>query len=383
MTDYIKRAAFFEGQIVGAGDLNLAVSYDRDARARHLRQQHTWGIVTGLELVEASRTTSSATGSKPYKEVTVAPGIAVDGTGRTIVATEELRVAEELFRDSNVAISDAEAWYPVFLQGRDVTGSESLGLPGPCAASGSNRVSEIFEVVFGRVTEVDTLDQRIVPITDGPNDSGTPWKLLLGFVQWDESIGKFTKKADSNEGAGRRYVGVRAGDVTGIGGQLTLRSGERGDTTAPGIQITGGDKPQLIFGAQKADGAIQEVMKVDVDGNLTVTGKIVGALAGGVQVESGLATDGMLLPLPKGITQEQVDDGDVVIQATVTPRIQRPAGLTPAAIQFPHFYECFVDGRRVHCRVRWIATSGPTTPFDLPGVCNYQVMAFPRSSGGA
>ena len=50
MPDYVTRATFFEGQVVSGADLNLTVSYDRDAAARHLRLQHTWGIVTGLEM---------------------------------------------------------------------------------------------------------------------------------------------------------------------------------------------------------------------------------------------------------------------------------------------------------------------------------------------
>ena len=108
-----------------------------------------------------------------------------------------------------------------------------------------------------------------------------------------------------------------------------------------------------------------------------------GALAGGVQVESGVATDGMLLPLPPGITGEQITAGAVVIQAHVTPRIQPPAGLAPAEKWFPHFYECLVTDRRVRCRVRWISSTNTANFEDLPGVCDYVLMAFPRKTGGS
>jgi hypothetical protein len=118
-------------------------------------------------------------------------------------------------------------------------------------------------------------------------------------------------------------------------------------------------------------------MKVDADGNLTVSGKIVGALAGGVQVESGVATDGMLLPLPPGITQKQIDDGAVVVQTHVTPRFQSPPGLAASEKWFPHVYECVADDRRVRCRVRWIQTQGGSGTLDLAGVCDYVLMAFP------
>jgi hypothetical protein len=144
------------------------------------------------------------------------------------------------------------------------------------------------------------------------------------------------------------------------------------------VQLTTGTKNVLEFGPQTAGGTVTPVMTLDTDGNLTVKGKIVGALAGGVQVQSGLASDGMLLPLPPGITQKQIDDGKVVIQAQVTPRLQIPAGFPAAEKWFPHFYECRLDGQRVRCRVRWISTAAaPPAPQDLPGMCDYVLMAFP------
>src|SRR5688572_24691007 len=180
MADYVTRASYFEGQVLAASDLNLSASYDRDADARHLRLQHTWGIVSGLALTGTDRTTSAASGSKPYQEVAVEAGVAVDGTGRTIVVTELTRVADEEFVAMGVAISDPDAWYPVFLQGRDLNAFETSGVTGACAPSGSNRVSEIFEVTFGRITDLDSLDsQQAVDITDGPGGSGVAWKVLV------------------------------------------------------------------------------------------------------------------------------------------------------------------------------------------------------------
>ncbi len=385
MPDYVTRTTFYDGQILGASDLNLAGSSLRDALARHLRYQHSPGIVTGLELSGEDRTTSGAGGTETsYKEVTLEAGVAVDGTGRAIVVTETTRVPESLFIDLGVAISDPEAWYPVFLYGRDTEAREQAGPSGACQTAAANRVAEVFEVTFGRLSELDNLDaQQTVDVTDGAGSgSASPWRVLLGFVQWDESIGKFTNVADQAEGIGRRYAGVHAGEVTGAGGVLFLRCGERTLKGAPAVKMSSGDLGQLQFGLQNSLGEITPVMTVDSDGNLKVTGKIVGALAGGVQVESGIASDGMLLPLPAGITQEGIDQGEVVIQAHVTPRFQVPARFDPAEKWFPHFYECRVDGRRVRCRVRWISTiAPPPAPIDLPGVCDYVLMAFSRNEG--
>jgi hypothetical protein len=382
MPDFVKRASFYEGQIVGAADLNLAVSYDRDSSARHLRLQHTWGIVSGLEITGTPRTTP---GGKPYKEVTVAPGVAVDGTGRAIVATEPTRAPEERFIDLGVVIDDPDAWYPVFLQGRDEESRGPSTPSGACQATGATRVTEVFEITFGRLSGLDDLDAQLtVDITDGPGGMpGTLWKILLGFVQWDDSIGKFKDVADAANGIRRRYAGVRAGEVIGAGGELFLRSGERDATESPAVRIASGDKGKLEFGKQGAAGTVTPVLTVDTDGNLTVTGKIVGALAGRVQVESGIASDGMLLPLPAGITQKRIDDGEVVVQSLVTPRFQAALEFDPAQKWFPHVYECYLEGRRVRCRIRWIGVNTTDPPRDRTGVCDYLLMAFPRSEEGS
>src|SRR5262245_28725342 len=115
MPDYVQRPTFFEGQILSGADLNLSVQYGRDADARHLRLQHTWGIVSGLELTGEDRTLDSGGQQRAYKEVTLGSGLFVDGTGLATVVTEGMRVPEDEFRDAGVVVNDPSAWYPVFV----------------------------------------------------------------------------------------------------------------------------------------------------------------------------------------------------------------------------------------------------------------------------
>src|SRR5262245_51582958 len=143
MPDFVKRATFYEGQIVGAADLNLGISYDRDALARHQRLAHSWGIVDGLELDGMSRTMPSG---EAYQEITVAPGFAVDGTGRAIVVTEQTRVPEDLFDDLNFAIADPDAWYPVLLQGRDAESRPTTTFAAGCGETSPTRIDEVFDI---------------------------------------------------------------------------------------------------------------------------------------------------------------------------------------------------------------------------------------------
>ena len=120
-------------------------------------------------------------------------------------------------------------------------------------------------------------------------------------------------------------------------------------------------------------------------GDVKAEGKIVGALAKGItQVESGVATDGMILPLPTGVSQKQVDDGDAIIQAHISLRLTgrtTPPGITDPAEQWTASpLETWVDtDRRVHCRVRWQRVIAAVAPVlrveDHPAACNYVILA--------
>jgi hypothetical protein len=126
------------------------------------------------------------------------------------------------------------------------------------------------------------------------------------------------------------------------------------------------------------------VFTVNSKGDVIAEGKILGAIAGGVQIESGVITDGLDVPLPAGITQEQVESGEASLQIQVQPRFQQPASMPPLAageywIQQP--LDCRVVGRRVVCLVRWTATgAAPPPALVLPGVCDYVVMGFVAES---
>jgi len=377
----VERARFFESQVISAADLNHAGAYDRDALARHQRSQHLWGIATGLELAGEKRTTP---GGDPYVDIAVAPGLAIDGTGRAIVVWEEAQVSDALFDQFNIDTGKAGVFYPVFLEGRDREVAAGGTAVGRCASGGTSRIAEGWEITFGRPGDELDLDlQQTVAVGDGTGAGG--WRILLGFVEWDSTLRRFKSVKDEADGVGRRYAGVRAGEVEGAGGRLVLRSGARSVDGAPALEITAADDGLLAFGPQDALGRVTPVLTVDTAGNLEVTGKIVGALAGGVQVESGVATDGMLLPLPAGIKQAAVDDGSVVLQVHVTPHFQEVvlAPAPPANHRWlPTPIECRVEGRRVFARFRWRRTDNGTPDQELPGTCDYTLMAFPSKEGG-
>ncbi len=377
------RPTFFEGQIVAADDLNAVVETWRAALARHERHLHLPGIAFGLALLGAERQTLNG---ETYQDVTVEAGLAIDGTGRHLILPGAERLSEDAFDQLNIAINDPLAWYPVFVIGRDETSAASDAPFVACSSAEPTRVQEIAEITFGRVEDAaDPGNIAVTDVTAAPSgqSGGRTWRTLLGFVQWNAAIKRFSGVQDSHDGVGRAYAGVLADDVVARGGRLAMRSAARGTNGTPVVEVdarTG----ELRFGAQNSSGAVVPVLTVKANGDLVAMGRISGAIAKGVQIQTGSAFDGMLLPLPAGISQAQVDAGEVIVQASVSPHYGQAA--LPALGADNQFWlmtplECRVVDRRVLCRVRWISTNNlGGSPLVLPGVCDFVVMAF--AAGG-
>jgi hypothetical protein len=91
MTDTLpQRPTFSNGQYIGADDLNAEVAYARDKTERLALSAVSWGIGTGLALVEIV----DATGAT---QMYIEPGVAWDGYGRTIVVISPTAVTADLF----------------------------------------------------------------------------------------------------------------------------------------------------------------------------------------------------------------------------------------------------------------------------------------------
>ncbi|HEX8184277.1 MAG TPA: hypothetical protein VF747_05990 [Blastocatellia bacterium] len=382
MSNRIERPIFFENQILGAVDLTATVDHSRSQLARHERYLHIWGIAQGLGLVAEDKDQNGA----KYKKITVTAGIAIDGTGREIVVPQSEPLSEDKFSHLNLTAGQAsleEVWFPVFLVGRNQAAPQQPFAIGGCDNAHPSREVEGYELTFGRPgTERKLDEQSISSVADGPGNGG--WKILLGYVKFDKTINKFTDLKVDNFKAneiGLRYAGVLADEVAARGGSLKLRTRAKDQSNKPALVLSEKDDGLLQFGPLDSLGNVAAVFTVDAQGNVKTEGKISGALTtGGVQVESGIATDGMILPLPPGITEKQVADGDAMVHAQVSPRLSEgaaPPGAPGGAFLIPSPLETWVDDeRRVHCLVRWFLLGPPPGIVgDYPGVCDYVVLA--------
>lgn len=371
------RPAFHEGQVLAAADLAATVGHGRAAAVRHARLLHDWGIADGLGLTEENRT-DPATGAR-FVEVTVSSGMAVDGTGRELVVPAPVVLAEADFAAVNGADQPTAEPYPVFLAAAERTPS-TAGIAS-CGVNGEpTRVEESFQILFGRLgDELLVAEQQPPPVGDPPADPPIRWLVLLGYVQVTD--GHFVDTRTSARGVDVRYAGVRADTVSARSGELTLRTRPTVQEGQPALVLSDEDPPSLVFGLYQGSGSVSPLMTVAANGNLTVAGSFSGRIsAGSVLATSGTATDGMLLPLPSGVSTEDVADGRIVVHVYVTPRI--PPASTGTALQIPA--EATVDtDRRVRCGLRVFDPAvSPSEVSEHPGTVDFLVLATVAATNG-
>ena len=368
------RPEFREGQVLAAADLAATVSYARATAARHARLSHDWGIADGLTMTTENRT-DPATNAR-YVEVSVQAGLAIDGTGREIVVPAPVVLSEADFEAVNGADRPTTEPYPVFLTAAD-RAQPATG-PTSCAGSaGPTRVEESFQILFRRLGDERLVaDQQPPAVNAAPAAPPVQWLVLLGFVQWTD--GHFTAVFPKARGIGRRYVGVRADTVSARSGELSLRTQPAVGEGKPALVLSGSAAPTLIYGLYKGTGDVDPLMTVESNGNLTIAGSFSGQIsAGSVLATSGSATDGMVLPLPSGVTPEEVADGRVSLHVYVTPRIPpSDKGLTVPA-------EATVDDkRRVRCRLRFYDPAAGTSVSEKSGSVDFLVLATVAATSG-
>lgn len=244
--DRIERLHYFQRQFLGATDFEDQQDYHRCMRQRHHLGPHTWGVVTGLRLVEVESEGGSGI------DVYVLPGLAVDGFGREILVLEPHRLDAQLFerfRNQPHRFPEVHIGYR-----EEAAGHPRVGFD-PCAdpASQFTRLRETFEifidpepplqdplVVAGRTPAVEGVEleeeppgvlahlrlprDESVPHQEIPDEAQDPrWLIRLGTVHWhvDQLLPDERDPPVLNQG--RRHAGLVASSILAPDGRLILR----------------------------------------------------------------------------------------------------------------------------------------------------------------
>ena len=218
----IERMRYYQRQFLGAEDFTAEQTYHRDMRRRHHLAHHTWGIVTGLELVQ----TEDANAPGTY-DVVVQPGMAIDGYGREIVLLAPYKLDAGDFASFDTK-AERSVWVAYH---QEPTTPPSAGYAQCDDQDASRRWLETYQIV------IDPTDTRGDVIVDGnvlppppstageatqPNDGSVPyqelpdeaddplWLVRLGSCVWDGTVspGQFVQADPGLLSRDRQYIGA-------------------------------------------------------------------------------------------------------------------------------------------------------------------------------
>ena len=387
MADQPQRPGFKDGQPLAAADLDLVVNHARNRADRHERTLHTLGIALGLQLNTTDLPMSANGRTVITKTVTIAAGLALDGYGRQILIANDEPLRPEQFEDDvggpieidhGIDGGTTTYPYPVLLTADDRDGPTPAFATGACGTSaGSTRTIEDYQVMIGRRGDHLTLGaQTPLGPGDAVDDGTPPFRVLLGFVRFHTGLRRFVERSYELDNVRPRRAGVRAGEVVTGGDRLLLRVGEREAPGQPALELAATSGGRLMFGPTLPDGTVNDMFSVSAEGNVVVRGTLdAHQTTGALRMRSGVVTDGLPLPLPAGVSEDDVSKGNVVLHAWVTPRF--PDG---GAASFS-VSRCDVDRRRVvHCRLVRLSSNlnGTSVRMQIEQVaaCNFFLVAI-------
>jgi hypothetical protein len=276
VADPIERMNYYQFQYVGAEDFRLQQAYHRDMRRRHNLGPHSWGIVSGCEIVETVRADNSA-----FVDIHVTPGIVVDGFGREIPLLEPTRVDPELF-----AAYNTDRHLSLWIRYHELPSrTEADGYAICINDNAASRVTESYRFVVEPLLQdrsellvggdiakpaasaapgepVEPADGSIAYQDFPDEEAATNWPVRLGTVHWRGDLGKFEPVASPEKLVeGRYYAGFIGGSLLAEG-QL-LRIGPRTAFVPADI-----DKQAFatIEGRLKVDGRIDAQRDIHVNG---------------------------------------------------------------------------------------------------------------------
>jgi hypothetical protein len=284
-----ERPSFFEGQYLGADDLESVVGYLRDHARRHALGGHTWGIAAGLDLIEQSSTAGEV-------DVFLLPGYAWDGYGRVIVNTHPVSLSLELMKGAPTGLYEIWIWYRErgsrgVRPGFETCGAEdayertgeTFGFaigprPGAAARSGGVTVADspipdprealsFFDPARGVAFDASVPHQQLEEANDAR------WLVPVGKVSWvgaaGGAAGHFAARTENElrvSRSFRRHAGLVAEGIQAADGLIRLRGRESSVAAGVDLDQAEGDaalRPGRDFDTTRGPTAIDDLVWIE------------------------------------------------------------------------------------------------------------------------
>lgn len=275
------RVNYFDRQFIRLAEMRDEQSYHRQLHRRHNLSHHSWGIVSGLDVVLED--------DRPV----VRPGFAVDGYGRDLLLLERAVYGRDQF--DRLATSRLDLWLEYRLDLSD----DKLA-PMECGETDADRryrATERAQVVATRAGSLPdprkppgvpsrALDE---PLLDTPDDPRNRWPVYLGRIVM--SLPESGTPAFTIDTLNRVYAGVMAELIDHPGNASRIELGRT--ASDDGIKQIGDEEYRYLTTPQR-DFAVF-VPDADAQTSLQPTLSVFGSttqIRGTTQVHGNLVLDG-------------------------------------------------------------------------------------------
>ncbi len=290
MTDNtISRVHYFERQFLRTQDFSDEQAYHIAMRRRHNISHHTWGIVSGLQLVVEDGI------------FFVQPGVAVDGYGRELVLPQKQPLSAKAFIDK--ASTELDVWLIYGLLNTDKPPAGYAGCGNGNAKDGNAfyRSQETARVILEKPNPdfpdrrqpqgVVIADRNFSPSRTPPDIPDAYWPVFLGTIVNDPAIQQqpYAVKLDD-----RPYVGLVGESINAPSGRARVQVGS---------ELANDTRRFAVFTLDEANpnSPLQSRLDIDTQGELRVRGdaSMYGNLTmagGAIEFEAGTARGAGLPP---------------------------------------------------------------------------------------
>ena len=294
----IARVHYFEGQFLRTQDFVDEQAYHVAMRRRHNIAHHTWGIVSGLEIVLEEG------------NFFLQPGMAVDGYGRELIVADKKAISSSAFGDSSSSVfsdkgsNELDVWLTYGLTTSD---EATAGFAG-CGNGNKNSASfyrsqETVQILLSKPNgtdrrapkEVSAPDRNFSPSRTPPDNPEISWPVFLGQIISDPANQQQPLAVKLDD---RPYVGLVGEEITSPSGGMRVEVGKIETDPVTGAPVTDG-KPRFGVFARNATADTPKWLsrfeiaangELAIKGNATVQGNL--TIAGGaIEFEAGPARD--------------------------------------------------------------------------------------------
>jgi len=363
-TTDIERLNYYEGEYLGATDFEAEQDYQRDMRRRHNVGQHTWGIVSGLDIAFVPTGVNAPGSNLPEVNVYVQPGMAIDGFGREVVVLNKTQLTTDLFAAYNNPAAQYTVMSVWISYAQVMLNPPSDSCTAANTANSFGRIQETFALSVTQSGAPPTDDLIVVDGTSMPapvpptstfvapqpgvivlpyddsvpyqefstDDSTDFWYVQIGQVFWDSNNQVLVQAPNLSTVTGREYAGSVSAAIYVPGGSLTIKdrftvSPLPAGSNGVAVTIEGSLTVDLLFNGQQNAliGGPPGANDPKALSPLTVIANAAGDL---VQLRNPSTSetwfinegvDGSSLNVREITTQGKAVDGRIFVQSTVPP----------------------------------------------------------------